>query len=154
MQTKQKTQIFSGQSEVLHSLTYLTKGGGCNFGVITEFTFKVFYHPEPFWHAQLIFKPEQWEDIHAAFGLFNKGADDKSVAVTIFAASLPPDNKPAIVVSGFYDGTEQDAQRNFKPLIDVGPIFEKSGFHPFLDIVFLMILCLLLEFFIGCKAHD
>src|ERR1700685_176459 len=135
---KMKTQICSGLFAVHHFCfeCQITNdsGGGGNFGVITEFTFKLFHRPTPFWHGMILFEAEQVEDVVNAFNEYSHVLNAKSTT-SIIMGCLPPTFDPVIAVIACYDGPEDQGRKVYKPFFDANPIADRTTIRTFLEMV-------------------
>ncbi len=127
------TSIFS-QSHCTYILTYLTAGGGCNFGVITEFTYQGHPHPDPVYSGMLVFKPDQLETLVETVNTWyeTEGQNPKTCLFLVIG-SPPPEFTPALAAVIFYDGVESEGRRVFKPFFDLNPVADLTNTHPYVQ---------------------
>ena len=133
-----KTPISSGEFEVSSSpLTSLSKleGGGCNFGVVTEFTYQAYPHDYPVYSGMLIFLPHQVEALVNTFNAWAQSADGQNPKIACFICTgvPPPHFQPCYIVMPFYDGPEEEGRRIFKPFFDLGPTVDHTHEHPYIE---------------------
>jgi hypothetical protein len=124
---KKKTWISFGLSEV-HTIKICSNsvGGGGNFGVVTEFTFKVFPHAYPSWQGVLVYGPDQLDDVSQAFDKYLKSQNDPKAMCAIGVTCLPPSFDPVIGIIAFYDGSEEQGRKCYKPFFDIKPIADRT----------------------------
>jgi len=128
--------ISSGAFEVpvCSQLELKTTGGGGNFGVVTEFTYQAYPHPNPIYSGLLVFPPPHLEAIVQAHNTWmTGGGQDPKTACTLVIGQDPPTFVPMIVVIIFYDGPEEEGRANFKPFFDVGPVADMTGPRPYVE---------------------
>jgi hypothetical protein len=105
----------------------LTTGGGSNFGVATEFTFKARPQRNTVWSGIVAFLPHQVSDFVAAFNQYRSvGGQDPKATCTAAVMCLPGNPSPVLALTPFYDGSEEDGRRAFKPFYDIGPIEDQT----------------------------
>ncbi|KAJ3565810.1 hypothetical protein NP233_g7401 [Leucocoprinus birnbaumii] len=110
-------------------LFFGVRGGGCNFGIVTEFVLRL--HP-------------QRRTVYA--GTYRFSADKLKAVVEATQAWLPtvstkegiimmptcqPDGTPVIICYLFFNGSEDEGRARFKWLFDIGPFQDTTGEMPF-----------------------
>lgn len=116
------------------------KGAGCNFGVVTRFTYRL-YELGPTVCAGLMLWPidaaegvlRSWRDFAAA------APDEVSTAAVVLTA--PPEDfvpaelqmKPALGVAFLYVGDPDEGMKAAQPLKDLGPAVDVVGPMPYTD---------------------
>ncbi|KAK6537951.1 hypothetical protein TWF694_010846 [Orbilia ellipsospora] len=103
------------------------RGGGSNFGIVTEFTFKLHDCPHEVYSGMLMFTPDK---IDKVIGLLNTihldyvlKSNGKFAINGIFMMH------GGILMPGFlayYDGPEEEGKKFIQPLLDLGPLTPPS----------------------------
>jgi len=94
------------------------RGGGCNFGVVTEFVLKLYPQRATIYSGKLVYKVSDWERIVETTAEWFPNAGENEGMMQL--ATLGPDRKPVIVVCPFYNGSEEEGRKNFKAFLDIG----------------------------------
>jgi hypothetical protein len=128
------TQTCGGAFEVpLAQSIKLTIGGGVNFGIVTEFTYQAYPHPQSVYSGMLIYTPDHIEALVKTYNEWSKTADGLNPKTTFFIATVqaPPMFTPALAALPFYDGDEVEGRRIFKPFFDINPVADLTNSHPY-----------------------
>jgi len=112
-----------------NDLFFGIRGGGCNFGVVTEFVLKLHPQRRTIYAGQLIFPPPALERLVGLIAEWYPKAGENEAIFHILA--IGPDGKPAIVVCPFYNGTEAEGRENFKAFFDLGPVVDMTKEFPY-----------------------
>ncbi|KAJ3478170.1 hypothetical protein NLI96_g9951 [Meripilus lineatus] len=107
------------------------RGGGSNFGVVTEFVLKLYPQRSTVYFGPLIFPPPMIPQIGVALDDWwnaTKAGVGESVLGMLTRA---PDGNPVAVVSLFYNGTAEEGRKHFKAFFDLKPIADLSKEIPF-----------------------
>lgn len=117
-------------------LFWAIRGGGGNFGVVTEFTFQA--HPvKTVFGGPTLWPIEQVEEIMAWYHDFITNADDELngfIATMIIPESPFPEhlhNKKFCGIVWCYTGDMDKAQEAFKPILAKNPLFAHVGEMPY-----------------------
>ncbi|KAF8639953.1 hypothetical protein AX17_001203 [Amanita inopinata Kibby_2008] len=108
------------------------RGGGCNFGVITQFVLKL--HPQrPTVFAGLLVYPlTLWEKVvNIAAEWWPKVGEKEGMLLLL---TKGPHNEPIIVCVVFYNGTVEEGKARFKPLFDIGPVLDTTREVPYEEV--------------------
>lgn len=118
----------------------LQPGGGCNFGVVTEFTYQAYHHPHPVYSGLLVFTPDMLESIVETINAWIEGDGKNPKCAFILATACPPPAfTPTFAGLIFYDGDESEGRRVFKPFFDLGPVADLTNTHPYVQQVLSII---------------
>ncbi|KAG8813260.1 hypothetical protein FRC17_001619 [Serendipita sp. 399] len=106
------------------------RGGGCNFGCVTEFVFKLHPQPRHVFAGPLIFPYPRIAEVATAAEQWYASAGDKEGLVMI-TTNKGRSGGPELIVIVFFNGDEDEGRRRYKPLFDLGPIMSLAGMIPF-----------------------
>ncbi|KAG8809385.1 hypothetical protein FRC17_003472 [Serendipita sp. 399] len=106
------------------------RGGGCNFGCVTEFVFKLHPQPRHVFAGPLIFPYPRIAEVAIAAEQWYASAGDKE-GLVIITTNKGMSGGPELVVIVFFNGDEDEGRRRYKPLFDLGPIMSLAGMIPF-----------------------
>ncbi|KAF3906134.1 hypothetical protein ABW20_dc0100200 [Dactylellina cionopaga] len=104
------------------------RGGGSNFGLVTEFTYKLHEAAHEVFYGFFMFTPDK---IEKAFSLMNTIHQDYILqsngkfAVTGFFSIMGGHPMPGFLV--YYDGPEEKAKKYVQPFYDLGPMTPPSA---------------------------
>ncbi|KAI0048427.1 FAD-binding domain-containing protein [Auriscalpium vulgare] len=102
-------------------LFWAIRGGGSNFGVVTEFVFQLHAQSTMVFAGILVLAPPAMEDVmHIVETKYDEGMSEKETAHVVVA--LGPGGQPCIMLLLFYNGTEEEGRDNFKPFFELKPI--------------------------------
>ena len=85
----------------------------------------------------LVYTPAHLEQIVNTFNSWFSSEDGKhpKAAFYIIAACFSPDSKPTLIALIFYDGTELEGRKVFKPFFDINPVADLTREMPYAEIV-------------------
>jgi len=115
------------------------RGGGSNFGVVTEFVYKLHPQRPTVYAGMLIYPPTALDKIVSVTAEWWATADENPKQALVQVMSVGPDGnvsspkrngkqlllfitllQPAVVLIAFYNGTEAEGRAKFKPFLDIG----------------------------------
>jgi FAD/FMN-containing dehydrogenase len=119
-------------------LLWALKGGGGNFGVVTQFTFRLHEVGPMIYGGMLVFPPFAGRDVAKAYRDFMADAPDE-VGGGLAFITAPPEpfvpeearGKPAVGIIYTYAGDLEEGERVVKPLRDLGPAVDLVGPIPY-----------------------
>ncbi|KAI0074365.1 FAD binding domain-containing protein [Panus rudis PR-1116 ss-1] len=115
-------------------LFWAIRGGGSNFGVVTEFVLKAHPQRRTVFAGALVFTPDKLEEVaDAADKWWETATEDESI-MTIFTSNFPPVKKPAIIVPLFYNGSEEEGRAKFRVFYDIGPVVALANEVPYEEV--------------------
>ncbi|KAJ3514878.1 hypothetical protein NLJ89_g2101 [Agrocybe chaxingu] len=127
-------------------LYFAIRGGGGNFGVVTEFVLQLHPQRETVYAGSIIYPASAVDKLVAATEAWWKTVTDKEGMLQI--ATVGPDGNPIFVVFPFYNGTQAEGRESFKQLLEAGPIADASKVVPYEELNGLQVL-----FFVFSKFY-
>ncbi|PVF97271.1 FAD-binding domain-containing protein [Serendipita vermifera] len=126
-------KIRTVNAETEPDLFWAIRGGGPNFGCVTEFVYRL--HPQrPMVYAgPVIFDPTKIGAVVAALEEWYKEITEKEGAV-MSMMSEGPTGQPAVVVLVFFNGDEEEGKKRFQKLFDLGPIVNQVCMMPYAQV--------------------
>lgn len=121
-------------------LFWALHGGGGNFGIATELTFRL--HPMPaFTAALLLWPPDAGPELTRAYRDFMEAAPDDIGGGMIYLTGPPEEfvppslhNQLAVAILVTYTGPEAEAREAIAPLLDHSPAGEMIAEMPYADL--------------------
>ncbi|KAI0046096.1 FAD-binding domain-containing protein [Auriscalpium vulgare] len=99
-------------------LFWAIRGGGSNYGVVTEFVFQLHAQSTTVFAGFLVFAPPAMEAVMRLIeAKFDEGMSEKETAHV--AVALGPGGQPCIMMVLFYNGTEEEGREHFKPFFEL-----------------------------------
>ncbi len=119
-------ELVTADGEVLHvgpdehpDLYWAIRGGGGNFGVVTEFTYRL--HPVgPVLAGSLTFPAREVRRVLRGYGELAAAAPDE--LTTAVSLGLGPSGEPALSVTACWSGPMEDGDRTLRPLRALGSV--------------------------------
>jgi FAD/FMN-containing dehydrogenase len=140
--------LVTAEGELVHvsdeadgDLFWGLRGAGANFGVVTSFEFRL--HPlDPVVKQGIALYPiDRAGDAAAAFRDLPATAPDELMpSMNVLIASeeppFPPGlaGQPVIALGGTHSGSPEDAERDLKPLRELGPLVDTFAPKPYLSV--------------------
>jgi len=104
------------------------RGGGSNFGAVTEFVFKLHPQRAKVFAGALVFSPDKCEKVGAWLDTWWPAAQaDEGMLVGMTQIH----GNPVIAASVFFNGLEEDGRKRYEGLLDVGPIADTAKEIPY-----------------------
>jgi FAD/FMN-containing dehydrogenase len=133
-------EVVRASAEENSELFWALRGGGGNFGVVTEFEFRL--HPvSSVLGGLMLFPLDRYVDVMRFYRVFVHDCPDELTtwlsAITAPAADFIPvelHGKPALAVLACHCGDPQDAERTMKPLRDLRPAADLIEPIPYPDL--------------------
>ncbi|RXW25847.1 hypothetical protein EST38_g63 [Candolleomyces aberdarensis] len=110
-------------------LFWAIRGGGGNFGVVTEFVFQLHPQRKTVFAGMVIYAPDSVKKIVELTKTWWPKAGENEAMCQI--ASVDPEGRPIMVLLLFYNGCESEGRINFKEFLDIGPIADMAKEIPF-----------------------
>ncbi|KAF5363801.1 hypothetical protein D9756_000780 [Leucocoprinus leucothites] len=99
-------------------LFFGVRGGGCNFGVVTEFVLALHPQRKTVFSGTVIFHGSQLESIVDFAQEWYPNVNQKEGMILVITCD--PDGVPIILCQLFFNGSEEDGRAKFKKLYDIG----------------------------------
>ncbi|KAI0066973.1 hypothetical protein BV25DRAFT_1795862, partial [Artomyces pyxidatus] len=104
-----------------NDLFWAIRGGGGNFGVVTEFVLQLHPQRRTIFGGIAVFHPDALPKIVDTLTTWwNRGFSEKETIV--HGVTVAPDGNPCTVLILFWNGSEEEGRLHFKPFFDIGPI--------------------------------
>ncbi|KAA1469075.1 FAD-binding domain-containing protein [Dentipellis sp. KUC8613] len=111
-------------------LFWALRGGGSNFGVVTEFVFQLHPQRSTVFAGSIIFPGFAVDQLTPILvEKHNKGLDPKECFMQ--ALSVDPAGNPCIVFVVFYNGSEEEGRAHYKPFYDLKPVVDTCREIPY-----------------------
>lgn len=101
-------------------LFWALRGAGTSFGAVTRFTSRAFPQGDV-WAGVLIFSPDQLAEVVEGCNAVLAAQDGGQAVLLALTYSPPPDRARVIVAQVFHNGTAEEGQKAYAPLLKVGP---------------------------------
>ena len=111
-------EIVTANATTNEDLFWGVRGGGGNFGVVTNFVLKLHPQPRKVFAGPVIFPPPMLGPVVSALGEWLRTATP--LANALLALANAPDGNPAVIVVLVYHGAEEEGKAAFKPILDLG----------------------------------
>ncbi|EKM51784.1 uncharacterized protein PHACADRAFT_150472 [Phanerochaete carnosa HHB-10118-sp] len=98
------------------------RGGGCNFGIVTEFVFRLHPQRRTVFGGAVMFSPDKLEAIAQLIEKWYPTAGEKEGVHVMLGRGSGGD--PNIMLLMFYNGSEAEGRENFKAFTDLGPVMD------------------------------
>jgi len=110
-------------------LYWALRGGGSNFGVVTEFVLELHPQRRTVFAGPIIFLPQSIEQVLQAMKSWHAHVKDNEAINLVLTRG--PDGSPCVILFVFYNGSEEEGRANFKAFFDLGPAFDLTAEIPF-----------------------
>ncbi|KAJ2913687.1 hypothetical protein MD484_g6727, partial [Candolleomyces efflorescens] len=113
-------------------LFWAVRGGGGNFGVVTEFVYRLHPQRKTVFAGFIVFTPDKLEKLVEVTKKWwdNVKADDEAMIQMVGA----PHGHPVVAACLFYNGSEEEGRINFKEFYDLGPVKDDAKEIPYEDL--------------------
>ncbi|KAE8454687.1 hypothetical protein EG329_000310 [Mollisiaceae sp. DMI_Dod_QoI] len=126
--------VLEASEEKNPDLFWGIRGGGSNFGIVSEFTFRVHKQGRVFF-GPLVFTPDkirQFLELAEPLRQATEASGGKLVVFMAFAKGPGmPSVHPLCIV--FYDGPEEEARKLTAPLFDLGPVMAMAEMKNYVE---------------------
>ncbi|KZW03638.1 FAD-binding domain-containing protein [Exidia glandulosa HHB12029] len=118
----------SSNADLMNAL----RGGGCNFGVVTEFVLRLHPQRPTVYCGPLVFPgaPELLDPLRERLAAWWSTAGDDEAAI-FGVAPAPGGGPPVFVFIVFYNGDEDEGKKRIQPFLDLNPIVNGATTIPY-----------------------
>lgn len=111
-------------------LFWAIRGAGQCFGVATEFVYRAHEQRREVFSGPMVWTPDKLPQIVETLNsVLQSGDPDTGMLVGITAP--PPQNQPVLITVLFHNGPEERGKEIFKSLLDLEPLMNGTGMHPY-----------------------
>ncbi|GJJ09901.1 hypothetical protein Clacol_004125 [Clathrus columnatus] len=110
-------------------LFWAIRGGGGNFGIVTEFVLKLHPQRRTVFAGIVRFAPSVLQQLVAVVDKWWQEAQENEMIT--FGFMRAPDGSPGIMIVLFYNGSEEEGRQRYKPLLDLGPVVDMAKEIPY-----------------------
>ncbi|KAG8737829.1 hypothetical protein FRC10_007756 [Ceratobasidium sp. 414] len=118
-------------------LYWAIRGGGGNFGVVTQFVFRLHPQRPTVFHHFFVFAPRMLPRLVDEINSWMKHRNDTENGSLIFA--LCPERTPVVVLQMIYNGDSQEGREKYQRFVELGPMMHRPEtillFDSWLDFV-------------------
>ncbi|KAI8150130.1 hypothetical protein BJV82DRAFT_10607 [Fennellomyces sp. T-0311] len=124
-----KGQILWASKDENPDLFWCIRGAGNKFGVVTKFVIQAHPVASTVWGGAITYAGNQVEQVIDALNAWFTKGDVKAAAA--LALGKGPEGKAGLTVLPFYNGSEEDAEANFDPLLQIPPATRSTSSMPY-----------------------
>ncbi|KII95942.1 hypothetical protein PLICRDRAFT_34892 [Plicaturopsis crispa FD-325 SS-3] len=122
--------ILTANDKENSDLFWAIRGGGCNFGAVTEFVMRLHPQRATVYAGPLVFTADKEEAIvELSAKRLQRGLDPNAGTIQVFTKT--PDGNAIVAAFVFYNGSEAEGRAHWKELFDIGPVADHSGELPY-----------------------
>ncbi|KAL1697383.1 hypothetical protein GGG16DRAFT_107299 [Schizophyllum commune] len=111
-------------------LFYGIRGGGSNFGIVTELTFRLHPQRQTVYAGKLVFARNVAQAVLDFTVDWRTGEEDPNASmIQVFKPGSA--GKPEILCFLYYNGSEAEGRDHFRRLLDIGPIIDDTTEIPY-----------------------
>ncbi|EMD41364.1 hypothetical protein CERSUDRAFT_43286 [Gelatoporia subvermispora B] len=122
--------IITASASENEELFWGIRGGGCNFGVCTEFVFKLHAQRTQVYAGLVIFSADRAAQVASAVQTWWKNGASEDSGLILFV-SPEVQGQPCVMAQLFYNGSEAEGREYYKGLFDIGPIVDMTKEIPY-----------------------
>ncbi|CAE6426404.1 unnamed protein product, partial [Rhizoctonia solani] len=119
-------------------LFWALRGGGANFGVVTEFVLKLHDQRPDLYTATLIFPPHSLEKIINEINVWIQHREVTELAHLTF--TYGPNNTPVIILQLVFNGDTETGMKKFERFVALGPVANQTETIPYLKLNHLKVI--------------
>ncbi|KAG8751911.1 hypothetical protein FRC14_007520 [Serendipita sp. 396] len=106
------------------------RGGGSNFGCVTEFVYRLHPQRSHVFAGPLMFPVPRIAEVAAAAEKWYSNASEKE-GLMVITTNKGPTGNPALLAVVFFNGEEEEGRQRFKSLFDLGPVMTLAAMIPY-----------------------
>lgn len=114
--------IVTANADENSDLFWAIRGGGCNFGVVTEFVFRLHDQRKTVYAGHLIFPGPLVKQLIQVTNEWQKNQPKNAGMMQALTRSPPPECLPCCICVVFFNGSEEEGRKEFKSFLDLNPI--------------------------------
>ncbi|PMD17994.1 hypothetical protein NA56DRAFT_648167 [Hyaloscypha hepaticicola] len=109
------------------------RGGGSNFGVVTEFTYKIHEHKGDVFFGTLAFSAEKTSKLLGIIETLRQDIESADGKLVWFLAMARFPGQPRVhpLMLFFYDGPEEEGQKFLAPVLALEPFMNQTAMKPY-----------------------
>ncbi|PPQ79510.1 hypothetical protein CVT25_003392 [Psilocybe cyanescens] len=121
--------ILTVNNEENPDLFFAIRGGGGNFGVVTEFVLQLHPQRPKIYSGILIYAPSAIEQVLQTTIEWMKTMGEKEGIMQ--SSAVGPDGNPIFVVIPFFNGSEAEGREKYKAFLDIGTLADLTKEIPY-----------------------
>ncbi|KAF8595224.1 FAD-binding domain-containing protein [Ceratobasidium sp. AG-I] len=125
-------EILTASESQNSDLFWALRGGGGNFGVVTEFIFRLHEQRPDLYKFILRFPPAMIDRVIPELNLWLAQRTAQESGAFIFAVG--PNGQPSFILELIYNGDSAEGAEKFKRFVDLGPIVHISETIPYIGL--------------------
>jgi len=122
-------EILNASDSENPDLFWAIRGGGSNFGPVTEFVFKLHEQRAEIYFTEMVFPIAKLPALLDEVEEWEKTQSPKHPMHLVFAGG--PDGSSCVVLMGMYNGTTEEGVKHFKRFVDLGPVVHHPATIPY-----------------------
>ncbi|KAI0260712.1 FAD-binding domain-containing protein [Gloeopeniophorella convolvens] len=126
-------KILTASSTENVDLFWGIRGGGCNFGVVTEFVLVLHPQRRTVFGGIIAFAPPAIPDVTSSLVKWWQAGPSAKEAI-FYGISTDPASNPIALLILFWNGSEEEGREHFKPLFDIGPVMDTCKETPYEEV--------------------
>lgn len=115
-------------------LYFAIRGGGGNFGVVTEFAIRLHPQRRMVWSGTIVYQSAVLEEVFEALDSWwadaGEGRKPRESALVFFFRD-PESGEPCIGLRPFFNGSEQDGREKFAPFLSIQHLVDQTKEIPY-----------------------
>ncbi|KAG9089201.1 hypothetical protein FRC06_001672, partial [Ceratobasidium sp. 370] len=124
--------ILTASENENQDLYWAIRGGGGNFGVVTEFVYQLHDQRSDLYTATFIFPPPLLEAVTNELNAWMAERTNLETALAGFVVG--PGDQPVFLVKMVYNGDSEEGARKFERFVKLGPVMNASETIPYIKL--------------------
>ncbi|KAG8700072.1 hypothetical protein FRC08_004938 [Ceratobasidium sp. 394] len=117
-------------------LYWAVRGGGGNFGVVTEFVYRLHDQRPDLYTATFIFPPPLLEPVFNELNVWM--AERTNLETALLGFVVGPGDQPVLLIQFVYNGDSEEGAKKFERFVKLGPVMNHSATIPYIKLNSLM----------------